>query len=190
MAMKSWFALAVFLTLMSPIRSEEVGEWSGSVNGLQARLILVEKPKFPGVRWMVPYLELRNASDVGNPMEVRCGGGRERENLKVELLDAAGTPITEPGFIARSGPTPYVGTLYLPWDSVIRFSLECTNWNGPAPGTTAIHTNSWAWSIRPAQKGRVFLRATLRVEKPDPLYRGWVGALATPPLKVDWSEEK
>src|SRR4051812_25287974 len=60
--------------------------WSATVNGLQARLVLVEKEKFNGTRRLVPYLELRNVSERAVPMKVGCDG----EHVTFELVGADG----------------------------------------------------------------------------------------------------
>ncbi|HKG12547.1 MAG TPA: hypothetical protein VKB12_04390 [Pyrinomonadaceae bacterium] len=59
---------------------DDGGEWSQEVNGLRARLKLVEKGKLHGARWLVPYLELRNVRDLMHPMQLNLEG----RHLKVE----------------------------------------------------------------------------------------------------------
>ena len=52
-----------------------------------------------------------------------------------------------------------------------------------------ISTDSGAWVIEPKEKGKVFLRATIKGAKVEPdLERIWQGMIETPPLKVDWKE--
>ncbi|HMC28672.1 MAG TPA: hypothetical protein VKM56_12855, partial [Verrucomicrobiae bacterium] len=70
------------LTSNLPLSAAEA-PWSDTVNGLQARLTLIEKPKLHGTRWLVPFMELRNARDLANSMEVAC----DNRHLKVELVD-------------------------------------------------------------------------------------------------------
>jgi hypothetical protein len=41
--------------------------------------------------------------------------------------------------------------------------------------------------LKPEEKGKVFLRATIKGEKADP-DRTWYGTIATPLVKVDWTE--
>src|SRR5215468_2106138 len=98
-------------------------DWSEAVNGLQARLELVEKEKLYGTRWLAPHLELRNVRDVANQMEVNC----DNRHLKVELVDANGSPLRHGWSLPRSGPTTELNVIVLPWDSSIRLNLECRN---------------------------------------------------------------
>ena len=83
-------ALAVALVLArdcsSASATNETDAWSAPVNGLQARIALVEKGQEFGTRWIVPFLELRNVRDLANPMEVRCGGPHIQFELDVKLL--------------------------------------------------------------------------------------------------------
>ena len=60
---------------------------------------------------------------------------------------------------------------------------RCNN-EGPYPvqGTT----DSGAWVIREAEKGKVYIRATLTGEKTEPYYKAWYGTVQTPLLKMDW----
>ena len=51
-------------------------DWSKAVNGLQARVVLVEKPRSNGTRMLHPYLELRNVDDMAYPLKVRLGGAQ------------------------------------------------------------------------------------------------------------------
>src|SRR5262245_59523866 len=122
------FALAPG-TLSSAFSVSANDEWSEAVNGLQARLDLVEREKKYGTRWLVPHLELRNVRDLGNQMEVNC----DYRHLKVELVDANGSPLrigsslprSGPRVAGRSGPTHELNVIVLPWDSSIRLNLEC-----------------------------------------------------------------
>ncbi len=85
-------------------------DWSEAVNGLQARLELVEREKKYGTRWLVPHLELRNVRDLGNQMEVNC----DYRHLKVELVDANGSPLRPGSSSPRSGPTTELNVIVLP----------------------------------------------------------------------------
>ena len=164
-------------------------DWSEAVNGLQARLELVEKEKINGTRWLTPYLELRNVRDLGNQMEVNC----DYRHLKLELVDANGSPLRDgwssQGGGPRSGPTQELNVIVLPWDSSIRLNLECRSWGVPKDAAAMVTADSGAWVIQENEKGKVYLRATLTGDKIEPSYNSWKrwsGKIQTPPLKVDW----
>ena len=159
----------------------EADNWSVHTNGLQARLTLVEKPKLNGTRWLVPYLELRNVRDLAHPLEIQC----DSHHLKIELVDADGKPIRASA-LPRTGFVPDVGRVILPWDSSIRINLECKNWGIPKDAAAMVSTDSGAWVIQEAERGKVYLRATLTGEKIEPDYKEWYGTVQTPLLKVDW----
>ena len=167
-------------------------DWSEAVNGLQARLELVEGEKINGTRRLMPYLELRNVRDLGNQMEVNC----DYRHLKLELVDANGSPLRDgwssprsgPRIGGRSGPTHELNVIVLPFDSSIRLNLDCRSWGVPKDAVM-VAADSGAWVIQENEKGKVYLRATLTGEKIEPSYdswKRWSGKIQTPPLKVDW----
>jgi len=160
-------------------------DWSEAVNGLQARLELVEREKINGTRWLTPYLELRNVRELANQMEVNC----DYRHLKVELVDANGSSLRDRRSPGRSGPTQELNVIVLPWDSSIRLNLECRSWGIPKDAAAMVTADSGAWVIQENEKGNVYLRATLTGDKIEPSYNSWKrwsGKIQTPPLKVDW----
>src|SRR6266513_4498095 len=161
--------------------ADESDAWSVPTNGLEARLTLVERPKINGTRWLVPYLELRNVRDLAHPMEVQC----DSDHLKIELVGADGKPIRASA-LPRTGFVPDLSRVILPLDSSIRISLECKNWGIPKDAAAMVSTDSGAWVIQEAERGKVYLRATLTGEKIEPDYKAWHGTVQTPLLKVDW----
>jgi hypothetical protein len=194
MSNMSPFRIALGLALATilanhALAADDSAPWSSSLNGLQARLVLVQKPKQFGTRWLVPYIELRNVRDLANGMEVPCGS----RHLKIELVDAEGRPVTDAlqaaGIGNRSGPHADLGTIVLPYDSSIRISLECKNWGIPK-AAAMVSTDSGAWSITDSGKGKVFLRATLSAAKGEPEWKTWHGELQTPLLKIDWNDQQ
>ncbi len=159
-------------------------DWSEAVNGLQARLELVEREKINGTRWLAPHLELRNVRDLANQMEVNC----DNRHLKVELVDVNGSPLRDGWSLPRSGPTHELSVIVLPWDSSIRLNLECRSWGVPKDAAI-VTSDSGAWVIQEKEKSKVYLRATLTGEKIEPSYNSWKrwnGKIQTPLLKVDW----
>ncbi len=160
------------------------GPWSETVNGLQARLSLVEKQPKHGVRWLVPYLELRNVRDLMNAMEVNCS----REHFTVELVDKDGVVLRSGWALPRSGPAPELPTVILPFDSFMRISLECTNW-GIGRTAAMVQTENGAWNISHEENGKVFLRTTLTADEGKPSWKTWHGELNTPLIPVEWSTD-
>jgi hypothetical protein len=143
---------------------------------------MIEKGKLYGTRWLVPYLELRNVRDLGSRMEVNC----DNHHLKVELVDAEGKSVRDGQSMPRSGPTSELNTVILPWESSIRISLENRNWGITKNAAAMVSTDSGAWVIGEHEKGRVFLRATLKGEQTEPSDNTWGGSTQTPLVKVTW----
>ncbi len=166
-------------------RPDDAASWSKPTRGLHARIALAEQPKINGTRSIVPYLELQNVSGNADRLKVRCDTG----HVKFELVDADGKAVRDGHTLPRSGPHPDPGTIVLPLDSEMRIGMYCSNWGAPEDAAAMISTDSGAWVLRAKEKGKVFLRATVKGAKvesdPD---RMWYGTIVTPPVKVDWKE--
>jgi hypothetical protein len=187
------FSIAILLFAFTPSAglsqkssksTQNVGSWSKSINGLQARIDLSETPKYNGTRQLVPYLELRNVDDSAYQLKVRCGGGR---HVKFELVDAEGTPIRRGDIQTHAGFYADPGTVVLPLDSSIRISMRSTGWGVPKDAPAMISTDSGAWILKSEEKGNVFLRVKVKgeaVKSDDRLWHGSIEAF----VKVDWSE--
>jgi len=174
--------------------------WSESSKGVVARVNLVERTAVNGTRSIVPFLELRNIGDAGNPLLIPCG----RKNVKFELVDKDGNVVRggNESSLSRSGPHADPGTIVLPMDSSINIGMDCRNWGVPKDAAAMISTDSGAWVITDDEKGQVFLRATVESaqdatvegkKKSKELWnsgRPWHGSITTPPIKVDWRIEK
>ena len=159
--------------------------WSKTTRDIQARVTLVERPGINGTRSLVPYLELRNVGSSASPVRVRCGG----DHVKFELVDADGKVIRDGWIMPRSGPHADPGTISLPHDSSIRLGMHCTNWGVPKDAAAMISADSGAWVLAADEKGKVFLRATLKgaMVESDP-DRTWYGTIEAPLVKVDWGK--
>ncbi len=160
-------------------------DWSKPVNGLQARVVLVEKARSNGTRMLHPYLDLRNAGDMAYPLKVRLGGAA---HVKFKLVDADGKVVDDGQRGARDGPYPDPGTISLPRDSSLRVGMFCTNWGVPQDAAAMIATDSGAWVLKPEQEGRVFLRVKVTGKKQDEDGRIWFGNLEAK-TRVTWPGE-
>ena len=190
--MKAIFVLVVAALIVSPVvlsrgilagSPDEAEGWSKTTRDIQARVTLVERPAVNGTRSFVPYLELRNVGSNADPIKIRCGAG----HVKFELVNAEGKVIRDGDSLPRGGPHAEPGTVSLPHDSSIRVGMHCTNWGVPKAAAAMISTDSGAWVLTEEEKGKVFLRVTLKGSpvKSDPDHT-WHGAIESPSLKVDW----
>ena len=178
-------AIALGKAVVPPAPPEDAASWSKPTRGLQARITLVEKPKFNGTRSIAPYLEFRNVGSSAHPLKVRCGSG----HVKFELVDADGKVVRHGNTLPYDGPKADPGEIALPFDSSMRIGMYCGGWGVPENAAAMILTESGAWILQPKEKGKVFLRATIKGAKvdsdPD---RTWYGTIVTPPVKIDWKE--
>jgi hypothetical protein len=165
--------------------SPDDATWSRTTRNLQARVSLVERPAINGTRSLVPYLEMRNVGDSAAPLKVRCGGS----HVKFELVDADGKVVRDGWILPRSGPHADPGTISLPHDSSIRVGMYCSNWGVPKDAAAMISTDSGAWVLTAEEKGKVFLRATLKGAKVEADSDNiWYGEIELPRVKVDWNK--
>ena len=172
--------LFVLTVAGSPMKDDG---WSAAVNGLKTRLTLSEGDSYYGTRRLVPYLELRNVREEGSQMEVNC----DQHHLIVELVNSDGKPVRSGWIQPRSGMSPELNILALPWHSSMTLSLENNTWMIPRNAAAVVSTDSGAWVLEGAEKGKVFLRATLTDEPIKPYFwKRWYGKIQTPLLKVDW----
>lgn len=187
--MRFWRPLIVVAVLHSSVSSlsgaEPVNDdWSPTVHGLQARVVLVQKAKVAGTRKLVPCLELQNVSDNGEPMHINC----DKPHIKFELVDANGKMIRDGALEDRSGPHSDPGIISLPYDSSIRISMDCNNWGVSRNQAAMINTDSGTWTLKPEEKGRVYLRMTIhRDATKDEVERFWDGKIQVT-TKVNWKE--
>lgn len=93
--------------------------WSKAVGGLQARIVLKRREVFGGTQIISPFLELRNVSNVMNPMKVAW----TRQSMKFRVLDAQGHQLKE-GPSAHSGPVVEKLDLLLPVNSTLSFDIS------------------------------------------------------------------
>lgn len=97
----------------------------------------------------------------------------DSKHLKLELVHADGKRLPDRPFShTSSGPKCGIGPAILPFDSSMRMGLGCLEWDGA--------------ELAEDQKGKVFLRVTMKAETAEPPWRFWYGLLQTPLLKVDW----
>lgn len=180
--------LAVLLTsipAMSHGGSPVTEGWSAYENGLKARVSLEQRAKFNGSRKLAPYLELKNLSQLANPVRVRC----DEQHVTFDLVDAEGK-VLDPTPMPLDGISPEIETIVLPFDSAIRMYMGASIWGVPKDAAAMISTENAAWVLKPEQKGKVFLRVTIHGDKTgerkDHIWHGKIQAW----VKIDWKEDK
>ena len=167
------------LLLAAPV-VDQAGQWSESVGGLQARLIISQKPMVNGTSIVSVHLEIRNVSDIGNPMEVPV----HPEKIKFTLLDSADKPVSE-SFLPRSGIGVQWGDLILPFDSSMRLGLTCYNVAIPKDERALIPLPSQDWVIKKGDKTTYCLKATISSEGENKSSKHiWLGLITTPTVVI------
>ena len=189
--MKTFNSLFCVLVLLSTSavhaadKSSDEG-WSAPTNGLRARIVLHQQPRPDRPLKLVPYLELQNVDDVMGQLKVSC----DTKHCIFELVDGEGKPVHDGESGDRSGPYANPGTIGLPIDSSIRINMDCYCWGLSKDAAATVATDSAAWWLKAQQRGKVFLRVTLKGMKDvrtDDASRMWQGQIQVQ-TKVDWKD--
>ena len=161
----------------------ETGEWSEPVGGVQGRLTITEDPELNGTKILAVYLELRNVSDVGTPLEIYFD---PHQSTQCRLLDAKGQSLENATGLAASILTPFPFWLTLPYDSSLRFRISVSGYGVSKDAGSLIPLLCGPWVIEPGAEGERALEVTLigKAPKEEPDRRVWKGTLKLPKVKV------
>ena len=158
--------------------------WSKPVNGLQARIFLKRTEVFQGTPIIATFLELRNVSNVMNPMRVAW----TRRGMKLRVLDSKGREVT-PGPVAHSGPVVDKLDLLLPLRSTLAFDVSEGGWGVFADKAGQLET----WTFERDDQD-YYLHAVLEVAEGrrarDGFTLPWHGKLEIPRVLVPLKPEK
>lgn len=166
----------------NPIRVENDG-WSKSVSGIQARFSFEEGNLVNGTRLTEVYVELRNVSDVGNPIYLRYDPTR---SIKAQLFNSAGKPVSIAGNPASiKSLLPFL--ICLPYDSTLKLNVTAKGYGVPKDQKALIGLHSGDWLIEKSDSTDYFLRGTFISEQPkkETKQRLWNGKIQIPWAKVD-----
>jgi hypothetical protein len=128
------------------------------------------------------YLELRNVSDVGNPIEIYFDPNR---TTLCRLLDANDKAVAITG-----GPadiiTPLPFWLALPHDSTLRFRVSVSGYGVPKDAGSLIQMSCGDWLIKADDRGEYALEVSLVAapSKEDKGHRAWKGTLKMPKARI------
>jgi len=158
--------------------------WSEPVGGLQARLVLANGRVVNGTRLPEVYLELHNASDVGNPMEFNFDPGK---SIHFDLSGAGGKPGPKPAGFDIDGFVFGPFHITLPRDGTLRLPITWGGYGVPRDGGTMLGFEGACWLIPPGDQGGYLLSATIEVPEtprdPERTPR-WHGTLKLPAVKA------
>lgn len=173
----------VLLCGMAPSVAGQTSDegWSLPKEGVQGRLIFTEDPPFNGTRMWAIDLELRNVSDVGNPIEIYYD---PINAFRCELFDAKKKPVPQPPLVADIlTPSPY--WISLPYQGSIRFRVSVNGYGIPNDGGRMIQMSCGAWLIKLSDRGEYFFKANFAADPPhDHRRRAWKGPLELPLIMV------
>jgi len=168
------------ITAQDDNRHLEIGAWSTPVNGLQGRLSAAFGKDFNGTRMVDVYLELRNVSDVGNPMEIYFD---EYTSVKSSVVDADAKAL-KLGPTAASIISPGPFWLSIPSGGNLRFPVSVSGYGIFKDSGMDIPMTSGNWVIAPADKKQYYLSADFTNAPTTDKRRAWTGTLHLPKVQI------
>jgi HEAT repeat protein len=171
-------------------RTAAAGEaaWSQESNGLQARLSMRRSHVSNGTGIIVTYLELKNVSDIGNPMLVNV----DPKGMKFRVTNADGrdVPISGGAFDGMIFDLP---DLVLPHDSSICFRIGPRGWGIPGDMAALVDLGSDFGWVLPRDGKSYYLQGVLEIAKEKEIRneRGirWHGRLELPRVRIPTEPE-
>jgi hypothetical protein len=157
-------------------------EWSQPVNGVQGRIIVSDDVWLYGTQMTTVDLELRNVSDVGNPIAIYFDPNR---SFKCELLDAKDQAVARPPFAADIiTPNPY--WLSLPYQGTLRWRVSVSGYGIKPNSGKMVQMSCGMWLIKPGDHSEYGLAVKfVAVSTPeDRERRAWTGTLTIPKAPI------
>ncbi len=162
---------------IAPVADKDA--WSKPVNGIQARLSLVQKEIVNGTPILVTYLELQNVSDSAYVIEVPW----DRVALTWSVTDDAGKAVSP-----ADGPWDEIrlestGLLRIPHDSTLKMNVA--HRGAGIPKDQAAHLDLGPlthWYFKSDDKRTLYLQGKLTVAKKED--KLWFGSLEMPRIKI------
>ena len=183
-------AISTALPSAEPPPDKPAGQaWSDAVNGLRARLVLKRTEVIDGTPIISTYLELRNVSDVGNPMALQ--GSHAKQEFKV--IDAEGRAMPPPATVLFDGKIGGIqGDLVIPFHSTLSFDISGRGAGIPADKAGMIDMLGGPWEFDDAAKA-YRLKATIEIPEAkradnDPNWQ-WHGRIEIPAVAVPLKPE-
>ena len=110
-------AAPVTASILPPV----TGAWSQTVDGVQGRLLVAPGYKINGTMLPQVYLELRNVSDLANPLDIYYGNGA---GVELEVIDSQNKKVAPDLSLSFDAMMPKPYGLVLPHDSSLRFLVS------------------------------------------------------------------
>lgn len=173
--------MALWLLTVSPGWSQ--AGWSKSSQGLEARFSLEKGERSGKMRILHVYLEIRNVSDVANPIYVFY---EPTQSLLVKMVDEHGKPVPVPG-AAADVLSPSGHLLAIPWHGLLRFDVTAYGYAVAGDTSLLIGLHRGVWAVPRGRNVKWILSGTFSAMKPTAAVseRLWDGRLEIPGIVVD-----
>jgi hypothetical protein len=166
-----------------PRDARDVGAWSPVVEGVRGRLVATALVDANGKPQLAVDLDLENVSDMGNPIEIYCGGdGQALVHFAAE--DESGTALAQPSHMGGSYASPPPFWLELLHGSSLHVTITKAAYEYVSPTDVLLRPKTFeAWPLPAQRTTKLYLRAKV-VAFPSPPdardHRAWKGPLDLP----------
>mgnify|MGYP001301312762 CR=1 FL=1 len=170
------------LLFAAPIPYTSEG-WSTPVNGVKARFSFAEGNIVNGTRLIQVYLELKNVSDLGNPLYLYFDPSA---SVRGEVRNSANKGVKGSGGpFDQLIPSPYIITL--PRDSTLIINVTANGWGVPKDEKALIGMMNDDWMIKRGDTAEYYLTGTFLAGQPPKEVDGqvWTGTIQIPTRRID-----
>jgi hypothetical protein len=175
-------SIALLTALPQPV-SAESRAWSEIVDGIQGRMWVSKSDTLNGTQLTDVYVELRNVSDVANPIEIYYD--TLHPILSCEVADTKGHTIQRTASVASIlEPEPF--WLTVPQAGSLQFKVSVSGYGIPKRAGIMIQMPCGGWALKSTGRGQFFLRAIIsaRPRQEDSGHQAWHGTLSLPPAAI------
>ncbi len=161
--------------------SADNAEWSNPINGLRARLLVLD-PQKPNSRFCRVFIEFENVADVMGQMHIRFA----TRKLKLRVTNQDGKDLAI-ATTAYDGFSPNWEAIALPYGGVLKFQISFPGLGyNPATDKVIVDVGAGAAWVIPQDNSIYYLSGTLSIspEMGDHPYMDWSGVLDLPRVAI------
>jgi hypothetical protein len=183
--MKKAVLLFFALLILAASATAQDSSWSKSINGLRARLLVLQPDKtyFP---FCQVFIELQNVSNIGGQMRIRF----TPDAMTFKVTDKSGRQLLKPSSGVWDGMVPKWETTQLPWKGTMKFQISFAGAGYRPTDKVIIDMGPGrTWPI-PQDGVEYELSGKLIIERKigDHPYLDWSGTLELPPVNIPKSK--
>ncbi len=164
------------------LTSADNAGWSKPVNGLRARLLVLD-PQEPNPRFCRFFIEFENVADVMGQKHIRFA----TRKIKLRVTNQTGKDLAIATTSSYDGLSPDWEAIALPYAGVVKFQISFPGLGyNPATDKVIIDVGAGAAWVIPQDDSIYYLSRTLSIapEERDHPYMDWSGVLDLPRVAI------